>query len=66
MRHDVGVIPAEHQDISTEHAATPLQEDIESLSKLAAEASDERAEHFAFTDEDSALLDAVLSDADDE
>jgi hypothetical protein len=56
---------AADMDISTSIAASLQGNDVQPLSNLAAQTESERAEHFAFTDEDQRLLDKVLADGGD-
>lgn len=54
--------PARDLDIATKHGAALRGGEVEPLSKLAARSSEQHADRFAFTDEDQALLDAVLAE----
>jgi hypothetical protein len=55
------MIPVPGQDIRRRHVTTPLNAEVQPISALAAETKAQRAENFPFTDEDQALLDAVLA-----
>ena len=53
--------PASGLDISTKNVAFLDGYDVQPLSKLAAHNDNERAERFAFTEKDDALLQEVLA-----
>ena len=55
------VKPAPGLDISTPRAAVLDGDNVEPLSKLAAQNENERAERFTFRDEDAELLQQVLA-----
>ena len=57
------MLPVPGQNIRRRDVTTPLNAEVQPISALAAESEAQRAENFPFTDEDQALLDAVLGAA---